>query len=46
MAVVRLGYLISSFARWIPKEDEGDFRDWGEIESWAVGIADALKSLN
>ena len=34
----------SWFARWIPKEDEGDFRGWSEIESWVVGIANSLKT--
>lgn len=33
------------FARWIPKEDEGDFRDWSEIESWTTGIARALEEI-
>lgn len=30
------------FARWIPKEGEGDFRNWKEIEAWAASIAEAL----
>lgn len=30
------------FARMAPKEDQGDFRDWAEIEAWAEGIAKAL----
>jgi menaquinone-dependent protoporphyrinogen oxidase len=27
----------------IPKSQKGDFRDWKEIESWAVGIAASLR---
>jgi menaquinone-dependent protoporphyrinogen oxidase len=34
----------SLFARWIPKEEEGDFRDWKEIGFWADAIADELTS--
>ncbi len=30
------------FARWTPKEEQGDFRNWPEIEAWAVTIARAL----
>jgi menaquinone-dependent protoporphyrinogen oxidase len=30
------------FARFIRKEDEGDFRDWNEIGGWADSIAEAL----
>lgn len=30
------------FSRWIPEEEQGDFRDWDEIADWANGIADAL----
>lgn len=30
------------FARATPKEDQGDFRNWGEIEAWADTIAKAL----
>ena len=33
------------FARWIPKEEEGDFRNWGEIEAWTNTITEALASL-
>ena len=32
------------FARWIPKEGEGDFRNWGEIEDWATSIAQYLRT--
>ncbi len=32
------------FARWIPKEEEGDFRNWGEIESWVNAITHSLAS--
>jgi len=32
------------FARWIPKDEEGDFRNWSEIEGWANGIAEALQA--
>ena len=30
------------FARMAPKEEQGDFRDWAEIEAWSDGIARAL----
>lgn len=30
------------FAKYIPKDQVGDFRDWGQIESWAGRIADGL----
>ncbi len=30
------------FSRWIPEEDQGDFRNWKEIEEWADGIASDL----
>lgn len=32
------------FARMAPKEDQGDFRNWGEIEAWAIDISKALPS--
>lgn len=31
------------FARLIPKEEAGDFRDWSEIGAWARGIAAELR---
>jgi menaquinone-dependent protoporphyrinogen oxidase len=30
------------FARMTPKEEQGDFRNWAEIEAWANGIAKEL----
>lgn len=33
------------FARWIPKDADGDFRNWDEIGSWADGIAEALPKV-
>jgi menaquinone-dependent protoporphyrinogen oxidase len=30
------------FARFIPKEEEGDFRNWKDIESWTAAISNAL----
>jgi menaquinone-dependent protoporphyrinogen oxidase len=33
------------FARWIPKEGEGDFRNWSEIEAWTNSIAEALSAV-
>jgi menaquinone-dependent protoporphyrinogen oxidase len=33
------------FARWVPKDGEGDFRNWSEIEAWAGVIAKALLSV-
>jgi len=30
------------FARMIPKDEQGDFRNWPEIEAWANGIVSAL----
>ena len=30
-------------ARWIPKDSEGYFRNWKEIEAWTDGIAMALR---
>jgi menaquinone-dependent protoporphyrinogen oxidase len=33
------------FARWIPKDAEGDFRDWKEIGVWTDGITEALSAL-
>ena len=33
------------FARWIPKDAEGDFRNWSEIESWTNGIAHSLEEI-
>jgi len=32
------------FARWIPKDETGDFRDWKEIEGWTRSIAEALQT--
>ena len=32
------------FARWIPKEGEGDFRNWSEIEAWANSVEEALSA--
>ena len=32
------------FARHTPKEDQGDFRDWAEIDAWAGGIARSLQA--
>ncbi len=40
----RLRGAIGLFARWIPKEEEGDFRDWGEIEGWTISIAEVLEA--
>lgn len=40
----RLMGTVGWFARWIPKEQEGDFRNWNEIESWTHGIAEALET--
>ena len=34
---------VGLFARWIPREGEGDFRSWSEIEAWAISIAEALR---
>ena len=34
------------FSRWIPKEEEGDFRDWREIETWADEIGNSLAPPN
>ena len=33
------------FARWIPKDAEGDFRTWSEIESRADAVAMALLAV-
>jgi len=30
------------FGKWIPKEEQGDFRNWNDIEAWANSIAGAL----
>jgi menaquinone-dependent protoporphyrinogen oxidase len=30
------------FSRFVPKEDQGDFRNWSEIEAWANNITDTL----
>jgi menaquinone-dependent protoporphyrinogen oxidase len=30
------------FSRFVPKEDQGDFRNWSEIEAWTNNIADTL----
>jgi menaquinone-dependent protoporphyrinogen oxidase len=38
----RLKGAVGLFARWIPKEDEGDFRSWSEIEGWTNSINEAL----
>ncbi len=38
----RMKGTIGLFARWIPKDEEGDFRNWIEIEAWTNGIAKAL----
>jgi menaquinone-dependent protoporphyrinogen oxidase len=32
------------FSRFVPKEDQGDFRNWSEIEAWTNNIADTLSS--
>ena len=40
----RLKGAVGFFARMAPKEDQGDFRNWGEIEAWASGIAKALSA--
>ena len=32
------------FARWVPKDEEGDFRDWSEIEGWTKGIAETIRA--
>ncbi len=33
------------FARRVPKDQVGDFRNWKEIEAWADGIASALLAV-
>lgn len=38
----RLKGAAGMFSRWIPKDDQGDFRNWEEIEDWTNGIASAL----
>ncbi len=30
------------FSRWIPESEQGDFRNWNEIEAWTKGIASIL----
>lgn len=40
----RLKGAVGLFARWIPKEEEGDFRNWSEIEGWTKIIAEALQA--
>ena len=41
----RLSGATGWFARRVPKDQTGDFRDWGEIEVWATGIGVALQPL-
>jgi len=38
----RLTGAMRLFARMIPKDEQGDFRNWGEIEAWANDITSAL----
>lgn len=40
----RLKGAVGLFGRFIPKEDQGDFRNWKEIEAWVSSIAEALES--
>lgn len=42
----RLKGTVGWFAKWIPKEDVGDFRNWKEIETWVEGIAQELHPKN
>ena len=42
----RLKGAVGWFAKWIPKEDVGDFRNWKEIESWVQGIVQELELLS
>jgi menaquinone-dependent protoporphyrinogen oxidase len=39
----RLGMFERAVAH-VVRSPEGDFRDWGEIEDWAAGIADDLEA--
>ncbi len=39
----RLGMFERAVAN-VVRAPEGDFRDWGEIEDWAAGIADELEA--
>ena len=39
----RLGMFERAVAH-VVRAPEGDFRDWGEIEDWAAGIADELEA--
>lgn len=39
----RLGMFERAIAH-VVRSPEGDFRDWGEIEDWAAGIADDLEA--
>ena len=41
----RLGFVQRTIARAV-HAGEGDFRDWGAIQEWATGIADALEDLD
>lgn len=41
----RLKGTVGWFARWIPKDAEGDFRNWNEIESWTNSIVQSLLGL-
>jgi len=38
----RLKGTAALFARMIPEEDQGDFRNWPEIAAWAITISSAL----
>jgi len=38
----RLKGTFGVFARMIPKDEQGDFRNWPEIEAWANSIASSL----
>jgi len=40
----RLTGAMRLFAGAIPKDEQGDFRNWGEIEAWTNGIASALST--
>jgi menaquinone-dependent protoporphyrinogen oxidase len=41
----RLKGMMGFFARATPKEDQGDFRNWAEIGSWAETIATTLVAM-
>lgn len=41
----RVGGAMGWFARLIPKDETGDFRDWKEIEGWTKGIAAELPAI-